>query len=101
MGAVHPFLLIRKILIPYRQRLSINEGVSKLQAKRYRRGPLAPVSEGDTRTVKIEAKGKSGDGLARIEGFVVFVPGVNVGDEVKVRITSVRRRFATAEVVRE
>jgi predicted RNA-binding protein with TRAM domain len=45
--------------------------------------------------------GKGGDGLARVEGFVVFVPGANVGDEVKVRITSVRRRFATAEVVTE
>lgn len=66
-----------------------------------RGGPPAPVKEGETRTVKIEAKGKGGDGLARVEGFVVFVPGANVGDEVKVRITSVRRRFATAEVVTE
>ncbi|MEA1904290.1 MAG: TRAM domain-containing protein [Candidatus Hadarchaeota archaeon] len=66
-----------------------------------RGGPPAPVKEGETRTVKVEAKGKGGDGLARVEGFVVFVPGANVGDEVKVRITSVRRRFATAEVVTE
>ena len=64
-----------------------------------RGGPPSPVKEGDTATVKIDAKGKSGDGLARIEGFVVFVPGAEEGSEVKVRITSVRRRFATGEVV--
>jgi predicted RNA-binding protein with TRAM domain len=56
---------------------------------------------GDTHTVKIEGKGKGGDGIARVQGFVIFVPGVNVGDEVKVRITAVRRRFAIAEVVTE
>ena len=59
------------------------------------------MNVGDVHTVKIEAKGKGGDGLARVQGFVVFVPGANVGDEVKVRITAVRRRFATAEVVTE
>jgi predicted RNA-binding protein with TRAM domain len=57
------------------------------------------VNVGDTHDVKIESKGKGGDGIARIQGFVVFVPGTNSGDEVKVRITAVRRRFATAEVV--
>jgi hypothetical protein len=39
--------------------------------------------------------------IARVQGFVVFVPGANVGDEAKVRINEVRPRFATAEVVRE
>jgi predicted RNA-binding protein with TRAM domain len=65
------------------------------------RGLPAPVKEGETYTVKIDARGKSGDGLARVEGFVVFVPSANVGDEVKVRITSVRRKFATAEIATE
>ncbi len=65
------------------------------------RGPPAPVNVGDVHTVKIEGKGKSGDGLARVQGFVVFVPGVNVGDEVKVRIKELRQRFAIAEVVTE
>jgi len=65
------------------------------------RGPPAPVNVGDVPTVKIESKGKSGDGLARVQGFVIFVPGVNVGDEVKIRIKELRRRFAIAEVVTE
>ena len=57
------------------------------------------MNVGETHSVKIEARGKGGDGIARVQGFVVFVPGTNPGDEVKVRITAVRRRFATAEVV--
>ncbi len=68
---------------------------------REQRGPPAPVNVGDVQSVKIEGKGKGGDGIARIQGFVVFVPGVNVGDEVKVRIKELRRRFAIAEVVTE
>lgn len=68
---------------------------------REREGPPSPVNVGDIHDVKIDAKGKGGDGLARVQGFVVFVPGANPGDEVKVRITAVRRRFATAEVVTE
>ncbi len=63
-------------------------------------GPkTAPIQEGEEYEVKIEDVGKEGDGITRIEGFVVFVPDTQVGDEVKVKITSVRRRFAFAEKV--
>ena len=65
------------------------------------RGPPAPINVGDVQTVKIEGKGKGGDGVARVQGFVIFVPGTNIGDEVKVRISALRRRFAIAEVVKE
>jgi predicted RNA-binding protein with TRAM domain len=58
-----------------------------------------PIEVGDVRSVKIEALGSSGDGIARISGFVVFVPGTNVDDEVNVRITKVLRKYAFAEVV--
>jgi len=73
------------------------------RSKSFERGPSvpAPVKAGDTPTVKIEGRGKSGDGIARVQGFVVFVPGANVGDEVKIRINEVRSRFATAEIVSE
>jgi predicted RNA-binding protein with TRAM domain len=59
----------------------------------------APIQEGEEYEVKIEDVGKEGDGITRVEGFVVFVPDTKVGDEVKVKITSVRRRFAFAEKV--
>ena len=59
----------------------------------------SPISEGEEYDVKIEDLGKSGDGIARIEGFIVFVTGAKVGDEVKIRITSTRSNFAFAEIV--
>jgi len=62
-------------------------------------GRRPPVEVGDVRTVKIEAIGSGGDGIARISGFVVFVPGTKVDDEVTVRVTKVLRKYAFAEVV--
>jgi predicted RNA-binding protein with TRAM domain len=59
----------------------------------------APLNEGEEYDVKIEDMGRDGDGIARIEGFVVFVNGAKMGDEVKIRINSTRRNFAFAEVV--
>lgn len=63
--------------------------------------PPPPVAEGDVLTVKIEGIGSSGDGLARVKGFVIFVPETKVDDEVKVRITKVSRRVGFAELVKE
>jgi predicted RNA-binding protein with TRAM domain len=57
-----------------------------------------PVKEGETYTVKIEGKGEKGDGIAKVEGFIVFVPGTEPGQEVKIRITRVLRKFAFGEV---
>jgi len=65
----------------------------------YNKGSSSPLNEGEEYDVKIEDLGRDGDGIARIEGFVVFVSGAKVGDEVKIRITTTRRNFAFAEVV--
>jgi len=59
----------------------------------------APIEEGEEYDVKIDDVGKEGDGITRIEGFVVFVPDTKAGDEVRVRIVSVRKRFGFAEKV--
>jgi predicted RNA-binding protein with TRAM domain len=63
------------------------------------RGNSAPINEGEEYDVKIEDLGRDGDGITRIEGFVVFVSGAKLGDEVKIRITSTRRNFGFAEIV--
>lgn len=63
------------------------------------RGNSAPVNEGEEYDVKIEDMGRDGDGIAKVEGFIVFVNGAKKGDEVKIRINSVRRNFAFADVV--
>ncbi len=58
-----------------------------------------PVEEGKEYEVTIDAKGARGDGIAHVEGFVIFVAGGEVGKRVRVRITAVRRTFALGEVV--
>lgn len=64
-------------------------------------GVSPPVEEGETYDVTIEDIGKEGDGVAKIENFVVFVPDTDVGDEVKVKINKVLRTLAFGEVVGE
>jgi len=59
-----------------------------------------PVEVGKEYDVEITERGNRGDGIARIQGFVVFVSGGNPGDKVKIRVTSVANRFAQAEIVR-
>ena len=58
----------------------------------------APVDAGKEYEVTIEDIAKEGDGIARVSGFVIFVPGTSVGDEVTIKVTKVMRKFAFAEV---
>ncbi len=58
-----------------------------------------PVKVGDEIEVTIEAVASKGDGIAKKEGFVIFVPGAKVGDKVRIRITDVKNRFATGELI--
>ena len=60
--------------------------------------PRAPVNQGDEIEVTIDSVGEKGDGIAKVKGFVVFVPGVQQGQTVKVRITKVLKKFAFGEV---
>jgi predicted RNA-binding protein with TRAM domain len=48
-----------------------------------------PVEEGETYDVTIQDIARQGDGIARIEGFVVFVPNTSVGDEVQIKVERV------------
>lgn len=63
------------------------------------RRSFAPVKVGDEINVKIEAVGEKGDGIAKVKGFVLFVPNTREGDEVKVKITRVLRKVGFAEVL--
>lgn len=58
-----------------------------------------PVQVGEEIDVKIEAVGEKGDGIAKQNGFVLFVPGVKEGDEVRIKITKVLRKVGFAEVI--
>lgn len=59
---------------------------------------VAPVRVGEEVDVTIEAVGAKGDGIAKKEGFVIFVPNTSTGDNVKIRITKVLSNVAFAEV---
>jgi len=59
----------------------------------------APVELGQEYEGEIEDISRRGDGIAKIKGFVIFVPNVEKGEHVKFKITKVGRRFAVAELV--
>ena len=59
---------------------------------------FAPVKVGDELDVKIEAVGEKGDGIAKKDGFVLFVAGTKQGDEVRIRVTRVLQKVGFAEV---
>jgi predicted RNA-binding protein with TRAM domain len=64
--------------------------------------PQPPVETGEIRYVEIEDIGKQGDGIARVErGYVIIVPGADVGERVKVEITEVKSNFAVGEIIDE
>lgn len=54
---------------------------------------------GDEVSVTIEALAAKGDGIAKIDGFVIFVRGAQQGQTTKVKITEVRNRFAIGELI--
>ncbi|PSQ00308.1 deoxyribonuclease [Halobacteriales archaeon QS_4_69_31] len=64
--------------------------------------PQPPVEAGEIRYVEIEDIGKQGDGIARVErGYVIIVPGAEVGERVKVEVTEVKSNFAVGEIIEE
>jgi predicted RNA-binding protein with TRAM domain len=60
-----------------------------------------PVEEGEEYEVEISEIGTKGDGIARVENFVIFVPGAERGEKCKIKIKMVKPRFAIAEKVGE
>jgi 23S rRNA (uridine2552-2'-O)-methyltransferase len=53
-----------------------------------------PVKMGDVYELQIESLGRSGDGIALIDGFAVFVKGAKLGEKVRVKIEAVKHNFA-------
>lgn len=56
-----------------------------------------PVKVGDVLEVTIEGSASRGDGIAKKDGFVIFVKGAKPGDKLTIKITDVRTRFAIGE----
>ena len=58
-----------------------------------------PVETGKEYEVQITEISRKGDGIARIQGFVIFVREGKVGQNAKIRVVQVGNRFAIAEIV--
>lgn len=58
-----------------------------------------PVKVGEELDVTISEVSRRGDGVARVQGFVIFIPNTKQGDQAKIRIKEIRPSFATAEIV--
>ncbi len=54
----------------------------------------APVRKGEELQLRVDSLAYGGSGVARHDGFVVFVRGGVPGDEVRARVTKVKRGFA-------
>src|SRR5215218_6122366 len=62
-------------------------------------GGPKPVESGKEYDVQVTEISRKGDGVARIQGFIIFVKGGRVGQKTRVRVTHVGDRFATAETI--
>jgi predicted RNA-binding protein with TRAM domain len=58
-----------------------------------------PVEVGKQYEVDVIEISRKGDGIAKIQGFVIFVENGKVGNKIKVEINEVADRFAKATIV--
>ena len=55
-----------------------------------------PVEAGKEYDVEVTELSRRGDGVAKMQGFVIFVKGAKMGDKVRIKVETVGPRFATA-----
>jgi len=64
-----------------------------------RRSPLTkPVELDKIYEVDITEITGKGDGIARVQGFIVFIENGKVGNKIRVKVTEVADRFAKATI---
>lgn len=57
----------------------------------------APIETGDTIEVDIVNEGDEGDGVAKVDGYTLFVADADEGETVEVEVTDVKPNFGFAE----
>ena len=69
-------------------------------SKSFNRGSptTKPVEVGKIYEVDITEISRKGDGIARVQGFIVFVENANVGNKIRVKVIEVADRFAKATI---
>jgi 23S rRNA (uridine2552-2'-O)-methyltransferase len=58
-----------------------------------------PVRKGDILEVQIESLGRSGDGVAMVEGFAIIVRKAKLGERLHIKIDAVKPNFAFAKIL--
>jgi len=58
-----------------------------------------PVEVGKEYNVTISDTSRRGEGIAKIDGFVIFVAGAKMGQSARIKVTQVSERFASGQVV--
>lgn len=78
-------------------------GVTVEVATEVSRGSSAPkpIEVGKEYDVDITEISRQGDGIARVQGFVIFVKNGKVKQNVKVKVEQVGSRFATAAPIEQ
>lgn len=64
-----------------------------------RRDDTVPVVEGDKLELHCESVGEKGDGICKVNGFVVIIPNAEVGETYSVEITKVLNKVAFGKIV--
>lgn len=62
-------------------------------------GGPKPVEMGKEYVVQISEQGRQGDGIARIQGFIIFVKDGKMGEKTRIKVTRVGDRSADAHVI--
>lgn len=65
----------------------------------FRSNAPKPVEVGKEYNVTITETSRRGDGVAKIDGFVIFVSGGQRGEQTRIKVTQVGPRFANGEKV--
>jgi 23S rRNA (uridine2552-2'-O)-methyltransferase len=60
-----------------------------------------PLYVDDEIDIEIISRGEKGDGVARYDDFVIFIPNAEVKKRYTIRITKVFKSFGIGEIVNE
>ena len=57
-----------------------------------------PVEKGKSYEFSVHALGSNGEGVGRVEGFTVFVPGALPGERLRAKVTEIKKTYAVAHI---
>ncbi|HUI86825.1 MAG TPA: TRAM domain-containing protein [Nitrososphaerales archaeon] len=60
-----------------------------------------PVKIGDEIDVEISEVSRKGDGVARVQGYVIFIPNAKQGEKKRIKVSQVRPNYAMGEILED